>query len=106
MKGLNGWALVLTVLLLGLSSCTDVQSGTIVKKDYTPAWTQYVQTCTYYNQYGGCMAYFFNSIYWPATYELKVRDDHQDKPIDQRDTGWVDVSPSDFGTYQIGAQYP
>lgn len=94
--------MVALVLVMG---CTNVTSGTIVKKSYEPAWTQYVQTCVAYDTKGWCTVYTFVPVYWPEEYEFKLRDDRQDKPIDQRDTGWVDVSPADYERFSLGQHY-
>jgi hypothetical protein len=80
-------------------ACTNVQSGTIVKKDYTAPWTQYVQTCVSYNKSGGCMFYTFVPQEWPAEYNLKLQDDNGD-------TGWVSVAPQDYSKVRVGDQYP
>ncbi len=100
-------ALVLSMLLLAACDCGhSVTAGTVVKKSHAAAWVQFVQTCVSYDPKGWCNAYTFIPIEWPETWSLKLRDDNQIKPADQRDTSWVDVPETEYERYEVGERYP
>lgn len=95
------------ILALVVLACGGPSSGTIVKKSYTGPSTTYQQTCSFMDPKTGlCIAYTFLPIDWPAEWAFKLRDDNQDKPVNQRDTAWVDVTEEDYSRYKTGEHYP
>ena len=91
----GGFAFIL--LLIILTGCSTIQSGTIEKKVVHPAytWVQYI--CGGYNSKGICTVQvpIFHSE--PETYSFDIREGEE--------TGFVYVGYSVFVEYEVGDYY-
>lgn len=82
-----------------LASCgSGLNHGIITGKSYDPPWTYYQHTCVYYNKYGVCMGYSTIPVYYPADYQLQLKDGQQ--------TGSVEVDQATWDAAKVGQHWP
>jgi len=81
-----------------LAGCGGPSHGTIEKKEYDAPWSQLVYQCMGYNSKGICTFHMWQTIYYPAEYQFKLKTSQHE--------GWTDVPPQDYSSYQVGQQYP
>jgi len=85
------------LIIVSLTGCSSISSGTITAKTVEPpyTWIQYI--CSGYNSQGICtvqVPIFHNE---PEKYRFDIEE--------RDDTGWVYVGYSVFQQYEIGDYY-
>jgi len=92
--------LVLAVALV-LTACSSIHSGYVTRKEYHPAYTTSTTTNTCYSRDSkGICTFSMPSTtvnHFPERYTLSLQLDDK--------TGWVDVSPGEYESYEIGDYY-
>ncbi|SKT46373.1 hypothetical protein [Mycobacteroides abscessus] len=91
------FAVLASVLLV--AGCSQIKSGTVVDKHYSPAWTQYstTQQCSGTGTSRICIP-IITPTYWPEEYELRLKN--------SREEGWRNVTPAEYDRYKVGDKYP
>lgn len=115
-RGRRGLALAAAGLaVLTAAGCgTPITSGTIIGRDYEPAYTSiylqpnYTEICTPSASGGStCTSELAGftpiPIYHPESWELLIRPDHADGG--KRKPGWVDTDAYGYDHAQIGAHW-
>lgn len=90
-------AVIVTAVLL-LVGCSAISSGTITKKNHYEAYDYPVRYCVMYKSDMTCRYYGTRYEHVPERWSFDIQNDNQD-------TGWVDVSASEFEKYQVGDYY-
>lgn len=88
--------IVATALLL--VGCSSISSGVITKKNYYEAHDYPVSYCAAYNAKSQCIAWAQRWEHVNERFSFDIRNDN-------KDTGWVDVSESEFNKYNVGDYY-
>lgn len=89
-------AIVATALLL--VGCSSISSGEITKKNHSDPYSYPVTYCQMYKSNGTCS-------FWGTRYEHVPERWSFDIENDNKDTGWVYVSESEFEEYKVGDYY-
>lgn len=98
---------VLAIVALAACGGKDVTSGVVVSRDYQPAYDQQGSMCVSYDpKTGMCTMSMVTVDHYNATWTLCLRDDTEDRPPDQQDTGCVTVSEADYNRFQVGDHFP
>ena len=98
---------LLMALVVACSGPPDVTSGTVTSKEDNPSHDEPTSVCMAYDP-----KTFVCTFSVPSTttvsesWTLCLRDDTEDRPVDQRDTGCVDVDQSTYNRYSVGEHYP
>lgn len=90
-------AVIVTATLL-LVGCSAISSGTITKKNHYEAYDYPVSYCAMYNSKSQCVMWSQRWEHVPEQWSFDIRNDN-------KDTGWVDVSSSEFEEYKVGDYY-
>lgn len=82
-----------------LAACgSGLSHGTVTGKSYDAPWTYYNNECMSYGKYGNCTFSITVPVYYPADYELQLKDGKQ--------TGSVEVDEGTWDTARVGEQWP
>lgn len=96
MKRFKGGVIAGIVLLL--TACSGISSGTVIEKHYEGPYTYSTQQCAGYNANGGCTVWIpiFHHVdeQWVVTLENK-----------EGDKGTVEVEKKDYDSIEIGTIY-
>jgi hypothetical protein len=87
--------LILIVVLVG---CSAPEHGTVYDKQYFPAWSYTSYDCVSYNKNGTCSLRIPSQHYFPASWQLCLREGDK--------AGCRDVDERSWHDYQIGQRYP
>lgn len=87
---------LLSAALFGCSS--PPTSGTVVRRDYTPAHMYVQWHCTVYSDKGWCLAQMPYYYPIPDEWQLYITDPKQGQ-------GWVDVSQDEYNRAQPGMHW-
>lgn len=87
---------LIILALIASASCGWHGTGTVVEKDYHPAWVQIQTQCHTVGKSTVCVP---NNIYHSESWSLKVRDQADAK------THWVDVSEQDYNSSAVGSSF-
>lgn len=94
------------------SAATAPTKGTILNKDYSPAYSYYVSGYDSSSCYGSGSSRYCTEVwhpgYWdyiPAEYSFDLKDCPQSNPSDCN-VGWRDVDPGTYDRYSVGQYYP
>lgn len=79
-----------------LAACGWQGTGTVVQKQYHPAWVQRQIQCHTVNKAAVCVP---NNVYWPQSWKLKVRDSKDNK------THWVEVGEQEYNDHSVGSPF-
>lgn len=91
----------LAVALSALTGCGDgIDTGTVTKKEFNPAYTVPRQQCMGYNPQNPAICMYYTTVYdsYPERYRLYLKEGDKN--------GWVDVSPDEYKNYTVGGHYP
>lgn len=97
---------VVAALLVGVAlaaGCEGPQSGRVTRRDHTPAYTTFVQTCFSWAGTGTtryCAAWIPVPLHHSESCELYLVDESTGKH------GWRDVPCATFDRYAVGTTYP
>ncbi|WP_434315879.1 hypothetical protein [Leifsonia sp. P73] len=80
-------------VLISLTGCSAISSGTITRKEYRPAYETSVLTCGAYGKYG-CTLWIPIPEHEPASYRLDIRNGDK--------SGWVDVDQTTYDQEKVG----
>ncbi len=89
---------VIVAAALLLVGCSSISSGEITKKNYDEAYDYPVSYCMVYKSDGQCRI-------WGQRWEHVSERWSFDLVNDNKDTGWVNVSESEFDKYDVGDYY-
>jgi len=87
---------VAALAALVLTGCSSISSGTVTGKEYSPAYTTTSLQCYSFGK-AGCTMWMPVVHYWPATYQLDLRNGSK--------TGWVDVDARTYAQERVGDRY-
>lgn len=90
-------AVIVTIALL-LVGCSSISSGYITAKKYSPPSSYITQQCSYYNSKGVCTIWVPVTHHVDETFKFDLRNDN-------KDTGWIYVTESEYEKYQVGDYY-
>jgi len=91
-------AVSVIVLWVTLVACSAPQRGTVYDKRYSPPYSYTSYDCASYGRNGGCTLRLPSQHYWPASWQLCLREGDK--------TGCRDVDERSWHDYQIGQRYP
>ena len=89
-------AIVATALLL--VGCSSISSGEITKKNHYEAYDYPVSYCVIYKSDRQCSMWGTRYEHVPERWSFDIQNDN-------KDTGWVNVSESEFESYSVGDYY-
>jgi uncharacterized protein YceK len=90
-------AVIVSAALL-LVGCSSITSGVIVKKNHYDAYDYPVQYCAMYDtKTFACRMWMTRIDHVNEHWSFDIRDG--------KNTGWVDVSSSEFNQYKLGDYY-
>lgn len=83
------------LLVMFCVSCGWHGTGVVVEKNYDPAWVQTTTRCQIYGKTTICLP---DTIYWPESWSIQVKDEANKKH-------WVDVSEQEYLSISVGSSY-
>lgn len=100
-------SLILAVTALLACGGKDVTAGTVISRDYEPAYDSPGTTCVAYDPKTFlCTMSMVTVNHYDAVWTLCLRDDTEDKPVGERSIGCVSVTQADYDHYSVGEHYP
>lgn len=95
MRWLKLIPLFLLIFLVGCAS--QINSGYITQKHWSPSYTYFTQQCVAYNQDMACISWIQIPHTMPESYKFDIKSGEK--------TGWVYVDPVTYGQYEVGDHY-
>ena len=95
-------AAVLVAVLVGCGEPNQLDSGTVVEREYDDPDTRTDVTCAGYNSNGTCSFWSTNTYTEPAQYRLRIKGYTADG--DER-TEWHNVPPEEYDRHQVGDRW-
>ena len=83
------------VLLPVMTACSQISSGRVIAKQHEPGHYSYYESCSYIGKSMFCHPMPF---YVAPSWELDLRQS-------AKESGWRDVTESDYDRYKVGDWY-